>query len=469
MARTARGRGSSGGGNAFCLSLSGRDMKELHEVHGMLRYYLNLAWRSLCRTPVMTGLMVLAIGLGIGASMTMLTVLHVMSGDPMPGRSGRLFVPHIDPLPLNYVNNIYAPDPSANLTYPDAMALLTAHKAHRQAAMVGGTALTRSILADQRPFYTNGRYTTPDFFDMFGVPFLHGEGWSQAEESGRAHVIVISEALSRRLFGTSDSVGRMAHFNDTDLRVVGVTTDWRPSPKFYTDASEKTFGDGDQFFMPLSTSMDLQFDVVGNRSGWGKNSISPTSPTMTWLQFWVQLENPAEVASYQSFLAGYAEQQKALGRFERPASTARLYGLMGWLALQRKVPSDLRLQLWLALAFLAVCITNIVALLLAKFLRRSGEISVRRALGARRRDIFLQLGTESAVIGLAGGALGLLLAELGLWSVRHRPDDYAHLASMDTTMLLFTFVLALVASVLAGLLPAWRACRITPALQLKTQ
>ena len=111
---------------------------------------------------------------------------------------------------------------------------------------------------------------------------------------------------------------------------------------------------------------------------------------------------------------------------------------------------------------------NIVALLLAKFLRRSGEISVRRALGARRRDIFVQLGVESALVGVAGGALGLAIAQLGLWNIRQRPDDYAHLAQMDVPMLLGTLMLAVAASVLAGLLPAWRACRVAPALQLKT-
>lgn len=70
---------------------------------------------------------------------------------------------------------------------------------------------------------------------------------------------------------------------------------------------------------------------------------------------------------------------------------------------------------------------------------------------------------------MAGGLLGLALAELGLWSVRQRPDDYAHLAQMDTPMLVVTIALAVGISVLAGLLPAWRACRIPPALQLKTQ
>lgn len=68
----------------------------------MFAYYLDLALRSLKRTPVLTALMVLAIGLGIGASMTMITVLHVMTQDPLPGRSAHLYVPHLDPLPVSY-------------------------------------------------------------------------------------------------------------------------------------------------------------------------------------------------------------------------------------------------------------------------------------------------------------------------------------------------------------------------------
>jgi putative ABC transport system permease protein len=174
------------------------------------------------------------------------------------------------------------------------------------------------------------------------------------------------------------------------------------------------------------------------------------------------------VHAYLQYLGDYWRQQQANGRLPRPVD-AKLYGLMAWLDHMKLIPDDVRLQLWLALGFLGVCMVNIMGLLLAKFMRRSGEVSVRRALGARRRDIFLQFGIESAVIGVAGGMLGLGLAQLGLWSVRQRPDDYAKLAQMDVSMLLGTLALAVFASVLAGMLPAWRACRITPALQLKTQ
>jgi putative ABC transport system permease protein len=433
----------------------------------MFGYYLDLALRSLKRNKMLTALMVLAIGLGIGASMTMLTVLHVMSGDPLPGRSAQLYYPHIDPLPLDY--QAYGDwNPNDNFTWPDAMALLKAHRAEHQAAMSGGRVLVRPAQVGARPFFADGRYTSADFFAMFGVPILHGHGWSQAGDDARARVVVLTQSMARKLFGNADGVGRTVRLGETDFRVIGVAADWQPQPMFYGDASASAFGQPDQFFLPLSTAVDLKLDVSGNTSTWVQGHSDRTGASTSWLQVWVQLSDPAQVAAYRRFLVDYSAQQKALGRFERPPTNAKLYSLMGWLDHQNLVPGDVRLQLWLALGFLLVCLVNIVALLLAKFMRRSGEVSVRRALGAQRRDIFVQFGIESAVIGVAGGLLGLGIAQLGLWSVRQRPDDYAHLAHMDPGMLLGTVALAVVASVLAGLLPAWRACHIAPALQLKT-
>ncbi|MBE2290995.1 MAG: FtsX-like permease family protein, partial [Xanthomonadaceae bacterium] len=126
-------------------------------------------------------------------------------------------------------------------------------------------------------------------------------------------------------------------------------------------------------------------------------------------------------------------------------------------------------QMWLAFGFLLVCLLNTVGLLLAKFLRRSGEIGVRRALGASRKEIFKQCLVEAGTIGIAGGLLGLGFAAFGLWLIRQQPDDYARAAQLDGHTLLLTLALALAASLLAGLLPAWRAMQIAPAIQLKSQ
>ena len=434
----------------------------------MFDYYLRLALRSLKRTPILTALMVLAIGLGIGASMTMLTVLHVMGADPLPGRSAHLFRPYLDPTPLR-MNNGLGPDPSINLTWPDAMALLHARQGRYQAAMAGSSLVVTPARDGVRPFTADGRLTTRDFFAMFGLRFVAGAAWSAAQDEGSANVVVVSRSFAQRLFGGTQVVGRSVSMGGHDFRVIGVVRDWAPRPMFYVDASAKRYAGADTFFMPLSTGVALDLGTNGNQSGWGPDDNNLRSPTVSWLQFWVELDSPAAVAGYRRFLHDYAASQKAAGRFQRPASTARLYGMGGWLAARNIVPGDVSLQAGLALVFFGVCLLNIVALLLAKYLRRSGEVSVRRALGARRRDIFVQFSIESALVGLLGGVLGLAVAELGLWSVRQRPDDYAHLARMDLSVLALALVASVVASVAAGVLPAWRAASVVPALQLKSQ
>src|SRR3546814_15220442 len=116
---------------------------------------------------------------------------------------------------------------------------------------------------------------------------------------------------------------------------------------------------------------------------------------------------------------------------------------MEWLDYNKVVPSDVRLQVWLAFGFLLVCLLNTVGLLLAKFLRRSGEVGVRRALGASRREIFMQCLVEAGAVGMAGGIVGLALAWPGLWAVRQQPASHADLAHPDPLMLLTTFLLAL--------------------------
>jgi putative ABC transport system permease protein len=301
---------------------------------------------------------------------------------------------------------------------------------------------------------------------MFGVPFVAGHGWSEQDDASGARVVVLTRKLARRLFGAQPAVGKVADLGKHEFVVIGVVDDWNPAPAFYT--LNGGFDTADRFFLPLSTAIALQFKVTKSSDWSAQGSASLTSPTTSWLNYWVQLDTAAQVMAYRRFLFNYSAQQKALGRYQRPPDEARLYGLMQWLRREGLVPGDVMLQTWLAVGFLVVCMINIVALLLAKYLRRSGEISVRRALGARRRDIFRQFGMESALIGLAGGLLGIGIAELGLWSVRQRPNDYAHLAQMDGLMLAATVLLAIIASVLAGLLPAWRACRIAPAIQLKT-
>ncbi|HEX7324768.1 MAG TPA: ABC transporter permease [Rhodanobacteraceae bacterium] len=434
----------------------------------MFAYYLDLAWRSMRRTPILTGLMVLAIAVGIGASMTTLTVLHVLSGDPLPGKSSELYYPQIDP--QDVVGMMPGTMPPEQLTLIDGLNLLRAHRADRQALMTGGAVPIEPDSATLDPFYVEARYTTEDFFAMFDAPFLYGNGWSSADDAARARNVVITRKLNDKLFRGADSVGRTLRLGDATFRIVGVLNRWRPNPHFY-DLNTGTYDYYEQVFLPLRTALDLHFDRNGSTDCWGNGSggvgdVLPSS-TCVWLQFWVQLDTPAKVAAYKQFLIHYSEEQKALGRFQR-APNVRLDDLMQWLDFNQVVPSDVRLQTWLAFGFLLVCLLNTVGLMLAKFLRRAGELSIRRAMGASKRAIFAQLLTESGVVGLAGGIGGLLLTLFGLWLVRNRPSDYAALAHLDPAMLLVTFVVAIGASLLAGVFPAWRACNASPAFLLKS-
>ncbi|MGN6320586.1 MAG: ABC transporter permease [Dyella sp.] len=434
----------------------------------MLSYYLGLALRSLKRNRMLTALMILAIAMGIGASMTTLTVLHVLSGDPLPGRSASLYYPQIDPRDMqSYTPGV---EPPAQLSWIDGMYLLHAKRGTRQALMTGGMVPLQPAQSSIDPFHASARYATADFFPMFGVPFQYGAAWGDREDEGKARVVVISSELNDKLFGGKNSVGKTLRLQETDFRIIGVLGDWRPDPHFY-DLFMGAYANYEQVYVPLSTSRDLLMEHDGSMDCWGNGGSDQAhlqTSSCTWLQFWVQLDSPASVADYTQFLQHYSQDQHASGRFARPPNI-RLRNVMQWLDYNQVVPSDTRLQAWLAFGFLVVCLMNTVGLMLAKFMRRAGELGIRRALGASRRALFGQLLMESGVIGFAGGVVGALLALLGLWLVRQQPSDYAKLAHMDTAMLLATFVLSVVASTLAGLLPAWRACRVAPALQLKAQ
>ncbi len=434
----------------------------------MFRYYLDLALRSFRRNKVLTALMVLAIALGIGTSMTTLTVFYVLSGDPIPGKSGQIYHPQLDPRSMSG----YTPgeEPPDQLTRYDAQALLAAGRADRQAVMAGGNVAVDPDDSDLPPFYAPARYTSADFFPMFDAPFRYGRPWSAAEDASHARVAVISAALNDKLFGGDDSIGRTIRLDDTDFQVVGVLSHWRPVPRFYDLSTQDSYGSVEQVFVPFSTSRDVRMAFSGNMSCWADSHGDETgvNAPCTWTQFWVQLASAKQADAYRAYLTNYSEQQRTAGRYERP-SAVRLRSVMEWLDYNHVVPSDVRLQNWLALSFLLVCLLNTVGLLLAKFMRRSGEIGVRRALGATRRAILSQFLVEAGAIGLAGGVLGLGLAMAGLWLVRQQPASYAELAHLDPVMLAATFVLSIVVGLLAGLLPAWHACQVSPASQLKTQ
>jgi putative ABC transport system permease protein len=133
------------------------------------------------------------------------------------------------------------------------------------------------------------------------------------------------------------------------------------------------------------------------------------------------------------------------------------------------VPPESKISLLVSLGFLLICLVNTVGLLLAKFMRRAPEIGVRRALGASRREIYVQYLIEAGTVGLSGGVLGLLLTGLGVLGVGWVFDEQiARLATLDGSLVVLTLFAAVLATLLAAFYPTWRAAQVQPAWQLKS-
>lgn len=430
----------------------------------VMLYYLRLGLQSLGKHPLTTGMLIIAIGLGIGATMTMVTLVHVMSKDPAPSISGRLFYPFLDASPPNWRGVA-----GQNFTWLDAVNLLEAHKADKQAAMAGGRALIHPENEGKSPFYARGHLVTSEFFPMFEAPFQRGGGWSPQQDRDRERVVVLNGQLSRKLFGSANPLGASVSLDSASYRVVGVLSDWYPQPLFYGGLSgDYAFGEGDQYFVPLQTAMSLKMQVGGGMSCWAAAEDPRAGDQCEWLQFWVRLKDSEERAGYLQFLHSYWADQQVHGRMLRQPQP-RLDSLMARLQQLSLVPDDVSRQLFLSQLFLGICLVNAAGLLLAKFLRMSPQISIRRALGAKRWDILAQLLSEALLVGMAGGVLGCGLTFLGLHLIRAQPDRYAQMAHPDGGLLLVALALAVCLTIVAAAVPAWRASRVPPALELKLQ
>jgi putative ABC transport system permease protein len=444
----------------------------------MLGYYLRLASKSFRRTPGLTALMVGAIACGIAACIVTLTVYHTMSGNPIWWKNDVLYAVTMDSWdPKGAYDPAHpnlAPD---TLTYQDATYLFGSSIPRRKTLLflMGGALSGAPGHAVPLPVQTLA--TTADFFPMFDVPFEYGGPWNAAADSGPEPVIVLSRSENDELFGGADSVGRSILWNDVSFRIVGVLDHWYPQPKFYNlgGGGSGGFGRPADAFVPYRWSMALQ-SWPENMGCWG------SSPTGTyrellgsqcvWITLWVELPTAARRRRFRDLMNAYWAEQRGMGRFPR-ARNNHLWKVSQWLRLHHVVSDDSRLLLRLAFAFLAVCLINTVGILLAKFLRGASVTGIRRALGASRRQVFAQHLVEVALLSLAGSVLGLTLGALGLQGVRalyaDSPSAYGEAAHFDPHGILWALALAALSTLIAGIYPAWRIGRVSPAVYLKSQ
>jgi putative ABC transport system permease protein len=434
----------------------------------MFSYYLQLGLRSLRRNPVLTALMVMAIGFGVAASMTTYSVFRATSRDPIPQKSGQLFNVQVDNWGPEHTDK---GEPPEAMSYKDATAILRAHKAKRQTVTYP---VRLSVIPDDpaRLPMREGAYATgADFFPMFDVPFIQGTPWTLDDDEKHASVAVISKSLNDKLFDGGNSVGRQINLDGRLFRITGVIADWAPQPLFFDVPNTGGFDEGASLYVPLNRAVDLQMPNNGNNNcvsepgeGWDNYLRSEC----IWLSLWAELPAASDVQAFRSYMTGYAAEQQRAGRFSW-APNIRVRDVMDWLSVKRVVPPESQVSLLVSLGFLIICLVNTVGLLLAKFMRRAPEIGVRRALGASKRDIYAQFLIEAGTIGIAGGVLGLVLTGIGILGVGMVfPEDIARLATLDPVLIALTLVVSIVASVVAAFYPTWRAAQVQPAWQLKS-
>jgi len=440
---------------------------------GNALYYIGIAWRSIFRDKWLSGLMVLALAVGIGACMTTTTVFHILSGDPLPGRSQHIFYVQVDGDPQHAT----AKAPWDVLDYRTAKDLAGTAPAGRYALIASSSALIARTEEVTQPLQGHFLATNHGFFQMFGPPLAYGRAWTEDDEVHRARVAVISHEANQQLFGGGDSTGKTIQVGDVGYRIVGVLAEWRPRPLFYEvaggalmrDSASTFFGKLEDVLIPFDTAVEQHGKLFNPWYCWrqpGENESLTQSQGCLWVQLWVWLGDPAAQAVFDHRLSGYAAEQRSLGRFDVTPHT-RLMSLMDWLSYNGVVPDAVRLQLGMAYCFLFICLCNAVGLLFAKFAGREHEFALRRALGATRGAILAQCLVEATMVAILGGIAGAGVSSLGLMLVRRQPFSYADLAHIDLPMLALLGVISLACGALVALVPASRAAAVPPAAQLR--
>ncbi|EIT72043.1 MULTISPECIES: ABC transporter permease [Hydrocarboniphaga] len=439
----------------------------------MIGYYFKLGLRQLRRSPALTALVIVTLAVGVAASMSTLTVLYMMSSDPIPQKSNRLFTVTIDNRPAD---NNDEEGKARGLSWIDVKNLREGAQGVRRSGMYGTAGIIEPERQGIRNFIASGMAVDRDFFAMMNLDFTQGSAWSKQDENAEARTIVLSTETAQKLYGDEPAVGKMLRFAGNEYRVVGVLKRFVMLPRFYLmENGGRGVGAGlsdvDEVFVPLTTAIATEQVINGNINC--QDDAEPgfkglVGSECTFMHFWAETETAGERQAYKDYIDGYVQQQRARGRLPHKEG-AELYDVRDWLSFIGVVDDDTKLQTWLAFGFLTVCLVNTIGLLLAKFTARSGEIGVRRALGASRSQICAQYLIEAATLGLVGSLIGVALAYGMLHLMARQSPDLEALAKMDALMLLTTVLLSIASSVIAGLLPTWRAMQVVPALQLKSQ
>lgn len=452
----------------------------------MFLYNFKLAVRSLKDRPSLTVLVVLAIAIGLGLYTTIQTMGYQTSQVPIPHKSKNLFLVQMDNRELS-ADKVELQARMVDTTYQDTMNLMKLDVPGVQQTFTWKTSGVINV-EDQNisPMRNAALVGSHEMFSMFAMPFLYGNGWDKnADETGEA-VVVISKRMNDLMFGGGNSVGKTLRLNTIEMKVVGVLDNWYLTRRFY-DRSYRS-GRPDEIFIPYSLALANELprnagfdcwenDAANARSFARENQEQLLNSECAWITYWAEIPDDS-FEDYQDKINQYIDTQKQFGRFPRETLTF-ITNLNDQLDFINGRGGFVQVFGIISTLFFAVCLLNAIGILLAKFMRRTKEVSLRRALGAKKGTIIQQYLIEVVLIALLGGLVSLIVAYFGLEGMLNiqiyasdytiKREDMAPLYALDWVMMRNAFITSVVCTVAISIYPIWRICKVPPASQLKSQ
>ena len=390
---------------------------------------IRYGFRMLLKAPVFVLIAVLTLALGIGANTALFSIVSGVLLNPLPFRQA-------DQLVALYSHT--KDFSQSSISYPNFLDWVRNNRSFSDLAAFRQD--TFELTGMGEPERLRAEMVSANFFPLLGVDPLIGRHFRAEEDQvGAAPVVLISAGLWQRKLGkTQDLAGKTLNLNGTAYSVVGVV----PANFHYYGGN---FYRNTDVFVPIGQWNDATFR--DRRTGMGMNAVGRLKPGLTLTQAKSDMDAVAA-----NLAAAFPEVDRDSG--------------ITLISLRQNVVGEIRpflLVLFASVGFvLLIACANVANLLLARSTRRTREFSIRTALGAGPIRMIRQLLTESVLLALLGGALGLLLAAWGTRAgLAALPDALprAEEIRLNTPVLLFTVVLSVFIGILFGLVPALRTSR----------